>query len=249
MIQGLMEWLPISSSGQSVLAMVNFLGIPAPESLSIALFLHLGSLLAVVSYFRQDITGILQLGKSHPEDRALLHFLVISTLATAIVGVPVYAVLKGVFASMGGKINALVGLSLIVTGFILYISRETGKRRIGDSRFLDMFLVGIAQGIAVVPGISRSGIIIATLLIMRFQQGEALRISFLMAVPAILGANVLEVAGGGLSFTTPGILLVGVTSSFLFSFLGIRFLLEIARKLRFDYFCIFMGTVALVFGA
>ncbi len=245
-LQGITEWLPISSSAQGMLAMVNLLGIAPEAALSIIFYLHAGSLLAVLVYFHRDIKRMVlsAASGSYSADRKTLSFLLHSTLATAAVGVPLY------FATEEGlarteHINLIIGLALIFTALVLRLSPDPGTRVVESATLRDMLIAGIAQGIAVVPGISRSGITVAALLMLRFRSDEALRLSFLMAVPAIAGANVLSLTTGA-GAADAEVVLTGVAAAFLASLVGIKSLLGIARKLRFEYFCAFFGGVALL---
>lgn len=255
-LQGIAEWFPVSSSAQTFLAMVNLLGMEPSEALNLSFFFHLGSFFAVLVYFRSEVSMIAGAFSSpswyrfdfRERSSSLASFLFFSTLATATVGIPVYLLLQSALASYSSSANMLVGLALIATGFLLYLSQ--GKGRGKDSRgssLKDMLFAGAAQGIAVVPGISRSGITVASLIVKGFHHEEALRISFLMALPAIAGASILESFQGMPQGVEARVLLAGIASSFLFSLLGIKFLLEISKKLRFEYFCWFFGFVALAF--
>lgn len=233
LLQGLTEWLPISSSGQAMLALTNLLKIRGIEALSISFFLHLGSLSAVFIYFRKEIMEILRFKSPY------FRFILYSTIATGIVGLPIYLKLENFL--YGNEINKLVGISLIMTGIILRFSKEGGNKDISNYEIKDALFAGIAQGFAIIPGISRSGVTVATLLSRRFSQQEALTISFLMAIPAIIGANVLSLSHN-IAFTPE--IFAGLLASLLSSLFGIRFLLEVARRLRFDLFCIFFGVIA-----
>lgn len=254
-LQGLTEWLPISSSAQTFLTMVNLLGLEPGEALNLAFFLHVGSFFAVLLYFRGEIAGILEAFRREDwlsfnfESRSssLASFIFFSTLTTAIVGLPVYFLLEKALATYSSKANLLVGVALIATGLLLYFSRaKRSSRSAGAGTLSDMLVAGAAQGIAVVPGISRSGMTVAALIFRGFHHGEALRISFLMALPAIAGVSILE-SFRGLGAVPLDVLLAGVASSLVFSIIGIKFLLEAARKLRFEYFCWLFGALAVVF--
>lgn len=234
LLQGLTEWLPISSSGQAILALTNLLKIQGMEALNISFFLHLGSLFAVFIYFRKEIIEILRLKSPY------LRFIIYSTITTGIVGLPIYFKLENFL--YGNEINKLVGISLIITGIILRFSKERGSRDISNYELKDALFAGIAQGFAIIPGISRSGVTVATLLSRRFLQQEALTISFLMAIPAIIGANVLSLSSHNITLTSE--IFAGLLASLLSSLVGIKFLLEISKRLRFDLFCIFFGAIA-----
>lgn len=254
-VQGLTEWLPVSSSGQGVLALVNIFHIDPSEALAFSFFLHLGTLFAVFVYFREDIIKIIMAlpnfnkPENNDEYSFLARFLIVSTISTGLVGVPVFIVLKDSLTHMGLRINILIGITLILTGIILYFSRRAenaGTRGIGNSRTRDMLFAGAAQGIAVIPGISRSGATVAVLLLSGFKQEEALRISFLMAVPAIIGANVLEFLGGEIVSFPASSLMAGLIAAFLFSLASIKILLGVAQRVRFDIFVFIFGLIAVL---
>ncbi len=163
-IQGVTEWLPISSSAQTFLAMVSILKMKPEYALSMAFFLHGGSLLAVIIYFRRELFGILKAFRSKEwlsfkfstKNSSLASFLFFSTISTAIFGLPVYVFLREALVDYATKANLIVGVFLVVTGLILHISRnEISGRKAESSSIKDMFIVGAAQGIAVLPGISR----------------------------------------------------------------------------------------------
>lgn len=250
-LQGIAEWLPISSSGQAMLAMVNLLGVDALSALDVAFFLHLGSLLAVLVYFRRDIKDMLLSATSRSagsRERGTLIFLIYSTLATGVVGVPLYFMARESFATLGEGVNLIIGFALLATALLLHFSPATGTKGVESAMRRDMLIAGIAQAIAVVPGISRSGITVAALLMLRFRSEEALRLSFLMAIPAIAGVNLLSALAGGFETLSLEVLTAGFASSFVASLVGIRFLLGAARRLRFEYFCAFFGALAVLAG-
>jgi len=255
-LQGLAEWLPISSSAQTFLAMVALIKLKPEEALSLAFFLHGGSLFAVVIYFRRELLDILKAFRNREwltfkfstKSSSLASFLFFSTLSTALFGLPTYFFLKEALVNYASKANLLVGVSLVATGLLLRFSRnEKSRRKAEGSTLKDMLIAGAAQGIAVIPGISRSGITVAALILRGYHQEEALKISFLMAVPAIAGATVLESFEGVAENLSPELLLAGVFASFLFSLAGVKFLLEASRRLPFDYFCLLFGFAAIIF--
>jgi undecaprenyl-diphosphatase len=248
-LQGIAEWLPISSSGQAMLAMVNLLGVEPEAALSIAFFLHLGSLLAVLVYFREDLLAMLRSAVSRGaelRDRRTLSFLIYSTLATGIAGVPLYFLARESFARLGEGVNLLIGTALLLTALMLRLSPASGTRSVESAALRDMLLAGVAQGIAVVPGISRSGITVAALLLLRFRSDEALRLSFLMAIPAIAGANALSMLAGTEGAIAIELLTASIAAAFIASIASIKFLLGVARSLRFEYFCALFGIIALL---
>lgn len=245
-IQGITEWLPVSSSGQLVLSLVDFLRVEPEAAFSLAIILHIGTLLAVVVKFRNEIIDILK--KLSWNDK-LTRFLIVSTIVTGIVGVPVYFLLKSLFA-YGAIANAVIGALLIVTGIILYISRKLsyGKTDIGQIGYKEMGIAGAAQGISILPGISRSGTTIAAMLLMGIKQETALTLSFLMSIPAVVGAIVLDFAGGDFAAGAFGLteIITGIIFAFIFGYLTMDVLLKIAHKVRFDLFCVILGLTAVI---
>jgi len=247
-IQGVTEWLPISSSGQSMIALIDLIGLEPEKAFSFAIYLHLGTLLAVLVKMRMEVKEIILKLPQFKEDK-LVQFIVISTILTALIGVPVYWFLKENFkAWQGDVVTALIGFFLILTGLVLYLSREMmGKKVVSELNFLDMAIAGIAQGFTILPGISRSGVTIAVLLFRNFRQDDALRLSFLMSIPAIIGAVSLEILQEGVQDFDFTAIILGVSAAFVFGYLTIDILLRFARRARFDLFCIAFGLVAILF--
>jgi undecaprenyl-diphosphatase len=249
--QGITEWLPISSSGQTILAMVDVLKIDGKTALSLAFYLHFGTLLAVLVKLRGDVKHIVLRLPKYKEDK-LVQFIIISTFATACVGIPFYLLLYEIFQEgiQGGIVTALVGLFLFLTGIFLYTTKKRmGRRTIKDSNVADSILAGISQGFAVVPGLSRSGVTLAALISKDFKQEEALHLSFLMSIPAIIGIIIIESSrGNALSIGIPAII-VGICAAFIVGYLAIDILLRFARNVRFDSFCVVLGmiTIAVAF--
>ncbi|WP_048151963.1 undecaprenyl-diphosphate phosphatase [Palaeococcus ferrophilus] len=254
LLQGVTEWLPISSSGQTMLAMMNFLDIPPGEAYSLAMTLHLGTLMALLWKFRFDLGEIfLRLIRFRVGEEE--RFLVYSTLFTALVGYPAYKALTTRLEGMNLELaNALIGVLLIFTGFFLHRTkehpvvkkeREAGIRSDSEVGIAEAIAAGIAQGIAVLPGVSRSGMTVGTLLLFGTEQRKALRLSFLMAVPAILGALFLEMPKEPLPLDLS---LVAVLTSFVVSLASLEVMLKLAEKLDFSKFCFLFGGIALIAG-
>ncbi len=246
--QGITEWLPISSSGQTILTMVDVLKIDGKTALSLAFFLHFGTLLAVLVKLRGDVKHIIVRLPKYKEDK-LVQFIIISTVATACVGIPFYLLLYNLFQEgiQGGIVTALVGIFLLFTGVLLYLTKKRmGRRTIKDSNTADSILAGISQGFAVVPGVSRSGVTLAALISKDFKQEEALHLSFLMSIPATIGIIIIEsIQGTVLSIGIP-VIIAGVLTAFIVGYLAIDILLRFARNVNFDSFCVVFGMIAIV---
>lgn len=185
LVQGLTEFLPISSSGHLVVV-PEFLGREAP-GLTTSVVLHAGTLLAVVIYFWRDLRRLLNVGD--PDVRRTIGILALGSLPVAILGLT----FRDWFDEAFGE-PVWAGYALIATGVILLISGRfmNGTRRFEDARVPDAVAVGLAQALALIPGISRSGSTITAGLIRDFDGEEAIRFSFLLGVPAIAGATFLQ---------------------------------------------------------
>lgn len=262
-IQGIAEWLPVSSEGMTSLVLINLFGKSLSEAIPIAIWLHLGTLLAALVYFKNDVilitkrlpgyfTGIIsRKGKKEipgfghagaAEDR-LISFLIISTFLTGIIGLPIMLFITGEAEISGEGATAAVGLFLILTGIFQRLSAgvKNPKKVPGIQ---DALFTGMAQGFAAFPGISRSGITVAALLFRKFDSEKALKLSFLMSIPAVLASEI----GIGIM----GLLVVDLHSllavffSFVFGLLTIGGLLKVARKVDFSYFCMILGFLSIM---
>jgi undecaprenyl-diphosphatase len=254
LFQGITEWLPISSSGQTMLFLINLLKIPPEQAYSYSLLLHLGTLMALFFKFRYELSKILLklvLFRWEEEEK----FLFYSTLFTGIVGLPLYKTFKLVASSFNGEaINGIIGIALILTGIILKKSREAPLEKLEkglksekeEATIFDSIIAGVAQGIAVIPGISRSGMTVGSLLLLGIKQEKAIRLSFLMAIPAITGALFLELPEVSRTSEPLTIPLAAVITAFVVSLLMIEVMLRLAKRLDFSKFCIFFGFIALI---
>lgn len=235
-IQGVTEWLPISSSGQSMIFLINLLNVPPEEAFSISALLHVGSLFAVLFYFRRHLRGILS------EDRKLLGFLVQASLVSGVVGIVAYKGLRSLFSSASGEgVTMFIGVMLIITGIIL---RNTGSKVRTDFNRADAIFSGGAQGIAVLPGISRSGTTIAALLLRGIEQELALKLSFIMAIPAIFGLVLIEWGQIGFQKLITPPIVAGVGTAFIVSMVTMHYIMNFSRRIDFSSFTIFIGSIA-----
>jgi undecaprenyl-diphosphatase len=245
----LVEWLPISSEGQVVLYLYNFTPVPSEDIVSLVVWLHLGTALAVVVRYPRVILDILSL-----KDRKLLRLLLVATLSTAITAVPLYFFLKNSLTPFHGELlNVLVGVLLLITAIVLYLptrTTEESEDTTKDVEDREAGTTGIIQGLAVLPGLSRSGVTISALLMQKIDKETAMKFSFLMSVPAVLAILVLEVLTGstlpvGVD-TLDLILIEGIV--FVTGLLSMEFLLRLARKISFWKLCLVLALIAIVFG-
>jgi len=248
-IQGISEWLPISSEGMTSLVMINFFGKSLAEALPISIWLHVGTMLAAIVFFRKDIIGILRNIPRYAKRQSLeknvnatMTFLIISTILTGIIGLPLILFAVGFTDFSGKAATALIGAFLIITGILQRkaAGREELLKRIGNT---DSIIVGIAQGFSALPGISRSGITVSVLLLRKFDAERALRLSFLMSIPAVLAAEVGLLLMDMIVFDVNS--LAAIVSSFVFGLLTISALFKVAKRINFSWFCIVLGVLSI----
>ncbi|MFX0076171.1 MAG: undecaprenyl-diphosphate phosphatase [Candidatus Hermodarchaeota archaeon] len=263
-LQGLFEWLPISSSGQVMIVSVNLFGIPPEQAFSLSIWVHLGTTIAVLVNLRKDYIQIIKsiLPKRfevNPDDIKKRNWLIFATLGTAITAIPLYfifrfVILEGFDASQGDLLTLVISGLLIITGVVLLIfRREFGKKTIISASnrnvFKDSSISGLIQGFAILPGISRSGVTVSTILFEKYEQEQSLRLSFLMSVPVALASIGVDVIfGEGSVFGTIDILTILTVTivSFVVGYLSMEILLKIAQKIDFSYFCILYGVMSFV---
>ena len=249
-VQGITEWLPVSSEGVASLVMLNFFNKSLADSIFISLWLHTGTLLAAMLYFWSDIREILKnLPKYVKKPRnaegysGLTNFLLISTAFTAAVGVPLILFSLDRFDFAGGTAMAFVGILLVVTGLVQMFAKPSNI--VSDTfRIKDAVLAGVIQGFSVLPGLSRAGLTSSTLLLRKNDPEYALKLSFLMSIPVVLMAEIGILVLQKVTFDVFSI--VAVLVSFLLGLLTLGSLLRIARKVNFGYFCIFLGALSLL---
>ena len=242
-IQGTIEWLPISSEAQTMLYMLNILNIDPQTALSYAFYLHFGTMLAVIIKFRNELISIL---KSPFPEFKLSAIIILGSISTALTAIPLYIILRNV--SVGGDsaiFTLIIGLMLIITGIVMKHAKHKGNKDIEEINNKDIFLTGIAQEFAIIPGISRSGITITTLLIRNVKQETALTISFLLSVPATMGILLLDF--NALSLIPFQSMIILTISSLFFGYISMDLLLKFAKNVSFWKFCIVFGLITLIF--
>ncbi|MBZ0266020.1 undecaprenyl-diphosphatase UppP [bacterium] len=246
-VQGLTEFLPISSSGHLVIVQ-SLLNLTS-ENISFEIAVHLGTLLAVLVYFRNDLKTVIVDFFKGGEGRWIGWMIILGTIPTAIIGLAFKDPLEALFASSK---SAAIGL-LFTTGFLVVAELvRRGERPLTKIRWKDAILIGILQGCAIVPGISRSGSTIAAGLFAGLNRDSAARYSFLLAIPAILGATVLHLK----DFQTmeSGLFapyLVGFLASVFSGYLAIGILMRVLRTGKlygFAAYTLVVGILVLILG-
>ncbi|WP_461865135.1 undecaprenyl-diphosphate phosphatase [Thermococcus sp.] len=250
-LHGIAEWLPMSTSGQTMFAAVNLFGISPEELYSYSILIQMGALLALFYKFRYDFGKILMnlLTLRWGEEESFLFY---STLFTIVIGAPLHRLFMEAVSPVNPEIiNGLLGIVLIVTGVRMKKSRkaplERAKRGVGGSKeevtVVDAIIAGVVQGIAFIPGISRSGMTIGALLLLGVDQKKAVRMSFLMAIFAITGLMFLERESAAQPLPLS---LTAVISAFAVSLLMLEIITRLAEKLNFSRFCVLFGAIAFV---
>ncbi|MDD5668493.1 MAG: undecaprenyl-diphosphate phosphatase [Candidatus Omnitrophica bacterium] len=238
-IQGFTEFFPVSSSGHLVIFQ-NLLGLSG-EEVTITVVLHLGTVLSLLIFFFKDILRLFK-------DKKLVGYVLLVTVITGIIGVLGKSFFENLFKS-----TAYSSIGLIITGVILLLTKRFNSASRDKIMLTDGIVLGFAQSFSIIPGISRSGMTISSLLFRNIGWETAFRFSFVASIPAILGAALLKAKDINFTLHTEGInLCAGFVVSFLSGIVALWLLKKILFKAKFYYFgyyCIIAGILALlIFG-
>lgn len=246
-IQGLTEFLPVSSSGH--LEIANYLfGIEGESNLQFTMMVHLATVLSTITVFFKEIVRLLKgLFKFQLNDETIYLFnIVLSMVPIAFVGLFFKDKIEGLFTSN----MLLVGIMLLVTAVLLFVSgRAKSKGRPITPK--NAFIIGLAQAVAIFPGLSRSGTTIATGLMLGVERSEVSKFSFLMVLIPIIGMNLLELMGmnhGAVESIGTGQLIAGFLSAYTMGTLACRWMISIVNKGRLKWFalyCVVIGAAAI----
>lgn len=236
-VQGLTEFFPVSSSAHLVIIQ-RILNINT-NVIATTVVLHLGTSLALILFFFKDILKLLR-------DLKLILFILIVTGITGVVGISGKDYFESLFSSV-----RLIAVALLVTGTILILAQKFIQGKRNKVNFLDAIILGFTQGIAIIPGISRSGTTISTLLFRKIDRQTAFRMSFIASIPAVLGAALLESKNIALNFhDNANNLAAGFFSSFLTGLIALwalKLIIHKAKLYYFGYYCIIIGVASLLF--
>lgn len=258
-VQGLAEFLPISSSGH-LSVFQNFLGLTnvEAENLFFDVLLHLGTLAAVfVAYWGEikalvleffTMIGVRKLPRGQKPDRLsrrMIFFIILGTLPLFVV-LPIKDKVEGLYGN-----TFFIGFAFLLTGTLLFLSdrMNRGHKDLRTATILDILIVGIGQAIAVVPGLSRSGTTISCGMTRGFDREFAVKFSFLLSIPAVLGANILSLIDAiqvGIDWSLMPMYLAGVVTAAVSGYLAIRLLKFITQKGSFGAFCYYCWGAGLV---
>ena len=242
-IQGLTEFLPISSSGHLVLG--QYVLDVKLKGNSFEIVTHLGTLVSVLCIFWKEILSLI-LDITDKNNRKYIFYLILGTIPAVIIGFGAKSYISELFESV-----QLVSIALMVTGLILFFSKKVKNNSLPiDAK--KALLIGITQAIAIIPGISRSGITICTALALGMSGKNAAKFSFLLAIPAISGAGLLLALDPQLDITFIPLtsLIMAFMSSFIVGYICLKWLLSLLESGKFyffGYYCFMIGLIVLVF--
>lgn len=254
-VQGIVEWLPVSSQGNLAL-FLTIVGASPDVALQLALFLQIGTTISAATYYREEITtAIRAVPDWRPQtafdgDNGVTSFMVVACVFTGVVGIPLYVfAVEAVSELDGGVFIALIGVLLLLTGALQLGSNSVSFGGRTQPTFMDACLVGAMQGLAILPGISRSGVTSSALLFRSYEAPQAFRLSFLLSIPASLSAAALVVLdAGGLPGITPGAAMAAFLTSALVGYAAIGVLMRIVERVPFWAVCFGLGGLALLGG-
>lgn len=244
-IQGLAEFLPVSSSGH-LLVFHHLFGIESQDNLTFIVVLNLGSLIPLLYTFREDLIQLVK----QPFQK-LVWLLVLATLPLIVVTLLFESFVVGLFHT-----TEFLAIGFLITGVLLILSDKinTNRRSIKALGFLDALVVGVTQAMAVFPGISRSGSTISASLLRGMTREDAAKFSFLMSIPAALGAmafRVLRIVTGEIAWVDMNLLnlVAGFVAAAVSGYLSINFMMRLIKTARLKYFALFyvFGLAGLIF--
>jgi len=237
-VQGITEWLPVSSSGHLVLFQELF---GFGTNVAFDVLLHIATLLVIIIVFWKDLVAIFQslINIRWDENTKLFLFIILASIPTAVIGLVFHDALLALFSNV-----LLLGVFFIINGLMLFLTRFAKEKR--ELNWWRSIAMGVAQGAAIIPSISRSGATISTGMFLGIKKEKLVKLSFLMSVPAILGAFVLEAKDLAWDNLLPMIL--GSLAAAVVGYFALTYLLKLINKGKFHYFayyCIILGLIIL----
>jgi undecaprenyl-diphosphatase len=245
LIQGITEWLPISSEAAVSAIYSLVLDRPTDEAIAYALWLHMGTAIAAIIAFRSELIATASdVMKDGIRQSSMARYLIVATLVSSVIALPLLVALNEISAKIGVVVMIPVGLALIITGLLQL--RQTGHsgRGVDSANAGDAALAGIAQGVAALPGFSRSGLTVVALLSRGISRKDALVLSFMMSIPAGLGAGLFAALDDGLELSIESGVAVAVSA--ITGLIAIRVLLGVADRINFGSFVLAFGAFVLV---
>lgn len=254
-VQGIVEWLPVSSQGNLSL-FLTVVGVRPAVALQLALFLQLGTTVSAAIYFREDIGAAFEAVPAwRPQTafvgpNAITSFVVVACIVTGIVGIPLYVAAVDVASELaGGAFIAVIGVLLVFTGILQLAAESVDFATKSRPTLGDAIIVGALQGVAILPGVSRSGVTIGGLLFRAHEGPSAFRLSFLLSIPAGIGAAFLTVVGtGGVPGISVDAAILALLTSAVVGYVTIGALMRFVERVPFWLVCFGIGGLAIVGG-
>jgi undecaprenyl-diphosphatase len=245
-LQGITEFLPVSSSGHLVIFERLFNIKP---SIALNVSLHIGSLAAIIFYYKKDVFDLIKTallgikGEKKLDDPEidLILKIILATFITGIMGLLLKDPIENIFHSSSG--SNYLGVTFLFTAVLLFVSQFFRISTKNSFTWNQTIIMGLVQGLAVLPGISRSGTTIAIALFLGINKKESARFSFLLAIPIIMGAGILELKSI-VAFGNPGPIILGVVSAGVVGFLSLIFLIKFINKGKLHWFSYYLFPLA-----
>lgn len=235
-VQGITEWLPVSSSGHLVL-LQEYFNLDVPVAFDV--ILHFGTLIVIFLVFWKDIINIIKslIALKWDSNTKLLSFIVLGSIPIAIIGYTFHDFFIELFSNV-----TAIGIALLVTGTFLFLSKFPIDNK--NLNWWKSIIIGLAQAAAIVPGISRSGATISAGLFMNVNRKDIAKFSFLLSIPAILGATVMEAKN--LVLVNLDAIIIGTLTSIIVGYFALKFLLKLIQQKKFHYFSYYCWVLGLV---
>jgi len=258
-VQGISEWLPISSKTQVIIVSNLLFGLSFTQGYALGLFLEAGTFIAATYYFRKEVWKVLRAlaGRGDAEGRTLLKFLVVVTAFTAVIGVVIY---KSVSESYSGPVLGIpmIALGCVLLGDATLIAVARSKyeptKNLNNLSLKELVVIGIVQGVAAFPGVSRSGATVSSMLLLGINPRDSFRLSFLALIPASIGAAGVTLVLSPHQISTAidavgvSVILLSILVAVLVGIASIRLLLRVAGSQRIALLTASLGVLAIVSG-
>ena len=242
LLQGVAEWLPVSSEGLIASVYSLAYGRSLGEGIEYALWLHAGTVPAALVALRIEVISIGRDFLQQPfKPNPIASYLIIATVMSAVIGLPILWLVTEGSNLTSVSVMALIGGAMLITGLVQLRRRTGGVRSMDAATRLDGFLAGLVQGVSVIPGLSRSGLTVAFLLGRGFQARDALVISLLMSIPASAGAATYTLISSDVNASMESF--IALAAAFVTGLLTIRALLLLATRLNYAYFTLNVGII------
>lgn len=255
LLQGTLEWLPVSSEGAVAIVSTTVGGVTPDVATRLALFLHAGTAFSALAFYRETVVELFRdLRRWRPRtafdgETADLSFIAIASVATGVTGIPLYLVLAEAVSTLeGGAFVAVIGGLLVATGLLQRYADGVSLGSRSRPDWLDAVLVGALQGVAILPGVSRSGTTVSALLLRGHEGENALRLAFLLSIPAALGANAFVLLDVGIPAVSPVAAVLALAVSAVVGYLAIDVLVRLVSRVPFWVVCVGFGGLAVLGG-